>query len=58
MTRFHWILIILIPTFVLSIYIYKDAHIILDKTNSESYVQQDGITSIGYDNGKKVLKLK
>ena len=57
MNRLHWATLIVIPIFIIGIYAYKDAHIILDKSKKESYVKQDGITSIGYDNGKKVFKV-
>ena len=56
MNRLHWATLIVIPIFIIGIYAYKDAHIILDKSK-ESYVKQDGITSIGYDNGKKAFKV-
>ena len=57
MKKHYWFLIISLPLFVLGIYIYKDAHIILETSKKQNFVKQQGITTTGYDNGKKVFKI-
>lgn len=42
---------------ILSIYIYKDANLVLEKTNDTPYVKQINNKTVGYDKGKKVFEI-
>tara|TARA_Y100000591_G_scaffold333419_1_gene377909 strand:+ start:47325 stop:48545 length:1221 start_codon:yes stop_codon:yes gene_type:complete len=42
---------------IFSIYIYKDANFVLEKTKDKPYVEQIKNKTVGYDNGKKVFEI-
>ena len=42
---------------IFSIYVYKDANFVLEKTKDNPYVEQIKNTTVGYDQGKKIFEI-
>ena len=42
---------------IIIIFIYKDAHLILEKNKKKSYVKQQNVNAKGFDNGKQVFQI-
>ena len=58
MTKQHIITILCLFFLLIGIYVYKDANIIIESSNSSPFVKQENIETIGYENGKKIFEVK
>ena len=58
MSKLYISIISIIVLLITSIYIYKDANIIITSSQDEPYIEQKNNFTVGYENGKKIFNIK